>query len=69
MLIKNSKITFPLKGDAPNKSLLDITKVKSSPGVIIELRKPRIKSNLKNIKDYGKPFDIGRLLFTGISKR
>lgn len=69
MLIKNSKITFPLKEDASNKSLLNITKVKSSPGIIIESRKPRIKSNLKNIKDYGKQFDIGRLLFTGISKK
>lgn len=57
MHIKISKITFPLKKDASHKE---------SIGVIKELRHPVVKSNLKSIKDYGKEFDITRLLFPRI---
>ena len=57
MHIKISKITFPLKKDVPHKE---------SVGVIKERRNPVVKSNLKSIKDYGKEFDITRLLFPRI---
>ena len=57
MYIKISKITFPLNKDVPHKE---------SIGVIKELRYPVVKSNLKSIKDYGKEFDISRLLFPRI---
>jgi len=57
MLLKTVKITLPLKEGLPHKE---------SIGVIKERRYPIVKSNLKSIKDYGKAFDIGRLLFTRI---
>lgn len=53
MLLKTVKITLPLKEGLPHKESK-------------ERRYPIVKSNLKSIKDYGKAFDIGRLLFTRI---
>lgn len=62
MLFKNIKITLPVKGNTTNKKSADI----NTFGIIKERRYPTVKSNLKSIKDYGKAFDIGRLLFTRI---
>lgn len=62
MLLKNIKITLPVKEDSTNKKSADI----NTFGIIKERRYPTVKSDLKSIKDYGKTFDIGRLLFTRI---
>lgn len=67
MNLKIAKITLPLKGDALKHKF--ITNNRVPDGIIVERRNPIVKSNLKAIKDYGKEFDIGRLLFTRIQQR
>lgn len=41
---------------------------KSVNGVIKEPRHHKVNSDFKSINNYGKPYDIGRLLFTRIQK-
>ena len=55
-----SKISFPLKECTPNKVAIS----NKSIGIIIERRKPVVKTDLSSINDFGVPFDITRLLFT-----
>lgn len=62
MLFKNIKISLPVKRDGLNKRSV----VRKDFGIIIEKRNPKVKSDLKSIKDYGRPIDIGRLVFRRI---
>lgn len=55
-----SKISLPLKEGIPNKVAVS----NKSIGVIIEPRKPVVKTDLSSISNFGIPFDITRLLFT-----
>lgn len=65
MLFKNIKITFPLKKDGTDKKSV----ARKDFGIIKERRNPVVKSDLKSINDYGRPFDIGRLVFKRIPQR
>lgn len=65
MLFKNIKITFPLKKDGANKK----SAVRKDFGIVEERRNPKVKSDLKSVNDYGRPFDIGRLVFKRIPQR
>jgi len=65
MLLKTIKIKLPCKEGGANNNVATRT-----PDYILEERRnPVVKSNLKSIKDYGKEFDITRLLFTRIQER
>ena len=65
MLFKNIKITLPLKRDGLNKRSV----VRKDFGIIVERRNPKVKSDFKSIKDYGRPIDIGRFVFKRIPQR
>lgn len=65
MLFKNIKITFPLKEDGHDKKSV----VRKNFGIVEERRNPKVKSDLKSINDYGKPIDVGRLVFRRIPQR
>lgn len=65
MLFKNIKITLPLKRDGHDKRSV----VRKDFGIVIEKRNPKVKSDLKSINDYGRPIDIGRLVFRRIPQR
>lgn len=62
MLLKTVKIKLPCKEGTATNNIATRVPI----GIIKERRNPVVKSNLKSIKDYGKEFDITRLLFTRI---
>lgn len=65
MLLKNIKITFPLKEDGTDKKPI----VRKDFSIVKERRNPVVKSDLKSVNDYGRPIDIGRLVFRRIPQR